>query len=105
MNCSHISLSSPAEAERFSEFVGKSSSGTAIWPAKAPGVTAGALISGIKVLVFLVTLAGWAAVLETPRFLWLGSQRIFFFLQLSQALMIRMRCAWSRCSLVLDPRD
>lgn len=39
------------------------------------------------------------------RFLWLGSHRIFLRRQASQALMMRMRCAWSRCSLVLQPRD
>lgn len=42
---------------------------------------------------------------EAERFLWLGSQRIFFFLQASQALRMRMRWAWSRCSLVLQPRE
>lgn len=36
--------------------------------------------------------------------LWLGSQRTFFFLHASQAFMMRIRCAWSLCSLVLQPR-
>ncbi len=42
---------------------------------------------------------------EAVRFLWLGSQRIFFFLHASHALMMRIRWAWSRCSLVLQPRE
>jgi hypothetical protein len=42
---------------------------------------------------------------EAARLLWLGSHRIFFARQESHALIMRMRCAWSLCSFVLEPLD
>ncbi len=50
---------------------------------------------------FLVTLAPE----EPDDLLWLGSQRTFFLLQASHALITRIRWAWSRCYLVLHPRE
>ena len=49
--------------------------------------------AGIAALVFLLALAVVCEAAAATRFLWLGSQRIFFLRQLSHALIMRMRWA------------